>query len=196
MTGLTRLTGALTAALLLVGASACTTTGADEQRRSASQQGYVATKDNLTRIAPADRKPVPTVSGTSLDGLPLSTADYAGKVLVINVWGAWCPPCREEGPALQAASVATKGRAQFIGISSRDLSVTQPQAYVRAQDITYPSIFDPNGTTLLAFAGTLPPTAIPSTLIIDAKGRLAARVLGTITQITLEDMVNDVADGK
>ncbi|WP_375425902.1 TlpA family protein disulfide reductase [uncultured Friedmanniella sp.] len=196
MTPLVRLTGALAAVLLVVGVSGCTTTGADEKTRSASQQGYVGSKDNLTRIAPADRKPVPVVSGTSLEGKPLSTADYPGKVVVVNVWGAWCPPCREEGPALQAASVATKGKAQFVGISSRDLAVTAPQAYVREHEITYPSIFDPNGTTLLTFAGTLPPTAIPSTLIIDAQGRLAARVLGSISEITLVDMVDDVAAGQ
>jgi peroxiredoxin len=193
---LTRLTGALAAALLLVGLAACTTTGADEQRRSASQTGYVGTKQNLTRIAPADREPVPTVSGTSLDGKPISTADYAGKVLVINVWGSWCPPCREEASALQGASVETRKRAQFVGITTRDYTPTQPQAFVRAQGITYPSIFDPDGKTLLAFAGATPPSAIPSTLIIDTKGRLAARVLGPISQITLVDMVNDVADGK
>jgi thiol-disulfide isomerase/thioredoxin len=196
VTGLTRLTGAALAVLLVLGAAGCTTSGADEQTHSASQTGYVGTKQNLTRIAPADRRPVPTVAGTSLDGHPLSTADYAGKVVVVNVWGSWCPPCREEGPALQAASEQTKGKAQFVGITTRDATPTQPQAFVRANDITYPSIFDPDGKTLLAFAGALPPSAIPSTLILDAKGRLAARVLGPITTITLVDMVDDVAAGR
>lgn len=196
MIRLTRLTGAVVAAMLLAGLTACTTTGADEPTRSSNQQGYVAAKDNLTRIAPADREAVPAVSGTSLDGRALSTADYAGKVLVINVWGSWCPPCREEGPALQAASVATKAKAQFVGITTQDLTPTAPQAYVRAHEITYPSIFDPDGKALLAFSGTLPPRAPPSTLIIDTQGRLAARVLGPISKITLVDMVDDVAAGK
>lgn len=197
MLRLTRLTGAVAAALLVVGLSGCTTDGgADEGTRSANQQGYVGSKQNLTRIAPADRQPVPAFSGTSLDGLPITTADYAGKVLVINVWGSWCGPCREEAAGLQKASVEVAKTAQFVGINTRDYDQAPARAFVRAQQITYPSIYNPAGDLLLKFSGVLPPSAIPSTLIIDTQGRLAARVLGPISQITLVDMVDDVAAGK
>ena len=64
---------------------------------------------------------------------------------MINVWGSWCPPCREEAPDLQAASERDQGQAQFIGITSRDSTPAAPQAFVRANKITYPSIFDPTG---------------------------------------------------
>ena len=70
------------------------------------------------------------------------------------------------------------------------------EAFVRAFKITYPSIYDPTGKTLLAFAGQLPPSAVPSTMIIDAQGRLAVRVLGEISTITLVAMIDDVASGK
>lgn len=174
----------------------CTTTGADEPARSAGQEGYVGVKGNVTQIPPGQRQPLPTVSGTSLDGRPVSTADYRDKVLVLNVWGSWCPPCREEAPALQRASVKTADVAQFIGITTKDADPAQPRAFVRVNEITYPSIFDPTGKTLLTFAGTLPPSAIPSTLIVDQQGRLAARVLGPISELSLVDMVDDVAAGK
>jgi thiol-disulfide isomerase/thioredoxin len=181
------------AAGVLVLLAGCTTTGADEGTRSSGQEGYVGVAGNLTRIAPADREVLPTVSGTSLDGEPLSTADHRGEVVVVNVWGSWCAPCRAEAPALQKASEATEGRAQFLGITTRDNDPAQARAFVRAFGIGYPSIYDPDGKALLVFAGTLPPSAIPSTLIIDEQGRLAARVLGEISELTLVTMVDEVA---
>ena len=120
----------------------------------------------------------------------------SGKVVVINVWGSWCPPCRKEAPDLQAASVETKDIAQFVGITSKDYDPAPAEAFVRSFKISYPSIYDPSGKVLLAFSGDLPPSAIPSTLIIDRQGRLAVRVLSEVSKITLVDMINDVADGR
>lgn len=188
-----RLAGAVLLPLLL---AACSATGADEPTRSAGQEGYVGADGTLTQIAPADRKALPPVAGTSLDGRPVSTTDDAGKVVVVNVWGSWCAPCRHEAPALQAASEATKGTARFVGINSRDNDPAQAKAFVRAHGITYPSIYDPSGSALLTFAGTLPPSAIPSTLILDRQGRLAVRVLGEVSERTLVAMVHDVAAGR
>ena len=188
--------GVLLIGLLLGTSAACTTSGADEPTRSAGQQGYVGVEGNLTRVAPADRKPLAAVAGTSLDEAPLSTADFGDKVVVVNVWGSWCSPCRREAPALQAASVKTRDKAQFVGITTRDSDPAQAKAFVRAFGVTYPSIFDPKGTALLAFAGTLPPSAIPSTLILDREGRVAVRVLGEISELTLVTMVDAVAAGE
>ena len=102
---------------------------------------------------------------------------------------------RKEAPALQAASVETKNVAQFIGITSKDYDPAPAEAFVRSFKITYPSIYDPTGKVLLAFSGELPPSAIPSTMIIDRDGRLAVRVLSEVSKITLVDMINDVAEG-
>jgi thiol-disulfide isomerase/thioredoxin len=187
--------GAVLAAMLML--AACTSTGADEQTRSAGQVGYPQVQGNLTRVPPDQRKELPAVSGPSLgDRRPISTQDYRGKVVVINVWGSWCPPCRKEAPDLQAASVETKDIAQFVGITSKDYDPAPAEAFVRSFKITYPSIYDPSGKVLLAFSGDLPPSAIPSTLIIDRQGRLAVRVLSEVSKITLVDMINDVADGR
>lgn len=186
---------ALVAALLLAG---CSTTGADEPTRGADQRGYVGSSGALTRIAPDQRAPGPTVTGTQLgaDTKTISTADYPGKVLVLNVWGSWCSPCRQEAAGLQAASVATKTDAQFIGLNTRDASPAAPEAFLRTQGITYPSIFDPSGQSLLQLAGQVPPSAIPSTLVLDREGRVAIRVLGPISENTLTDMVAEVAAGR
>jgi thiol-disulfide isomerase/thioredoxin len=186
---------AVLAAMLMF--AACASTGADEQTRSAGEVGYPTVPRNLTRIPPDQRKELPAVTGPALgSNQTISTQDYRGKVVVINVWGSWCPPCRKEAPDLQAASVETKNDAQFLGITSKDYDPAPAEAFVRSFKITYPSIYDPTGKALLAFAGELPPSAIPSTLIIDREGRLAVRVLGEVSKITLVDMINDVADGR
>jgi thiol-disulfide isomerase/thioredoxin len=175
-----RIAAVLAATLVVV---SCARTGADEQTRSAGQVGYPTVPRNLTRISPDHRE-------------ELSSQDYRGKIVVINVWGSWCPPCRKEAPDLQAASVETKDTAQFIGITSKDYDPAPAEAFLRSFQITYPSIYDPTGKVLLAFAGQLPPSAIPSTMIIDRQGRLAVRVLSEVSKITLVDMINDVANGQ
>jgi thiol-disulfide isomerase/thioredoxin len=189
-----RIAAVLAATLIVV---ACARTGADEPTRSAGQVGYPTVPRNLTRIPPEQRLELPIVSGPALgSNRTISSQDYRGKVVVINVWGSWCPPCRKEAPDLQAASVETKDSAQFIGITSKDYDPAPAEAFVRSFQITYPSIYDPNGKVLLAFAGELPPSAIPSTMIIDRQGRLAVRVLSEVSKITLVDMINDVANGR
>jgi thiol-disulfide isomerase/thioredoxin len=175
----------------------CTTTVADEPTRGAAQAGYPQSERNLTRIAPEERQFLPEISGPELGAKNMvSSQGYPGKVVVINVWGSWCAPCRSEAPELQAASEQTKGTARFLGITSKDYDPAPALAFIRAFSITYPSIFDPTGKVLLNFAGVLPPSAIPSTMIIDSQGRLAARVLGPITTTTLVDMITDVASGR
>jgi thiol-disulfide isomerase/thioredoxin len=190
-----RAAAAVGVAVLLGG---CSTTGADEPTRGADQQGYVGSSGALTRIAPDQRTPGPKVSGVQLgaDKKTISTADYPGKVVVLNVWGSWCPPCRQEAAGLQAASVATKADAQFVGINTRDFSEAAPEAFLRTSGVTYPSIFDPSGQSLLQLAGQVPPSAIPSTLVLDRQGRVAIRVLGPISETTLTDMVGEVAAGR
>ena len=172
-------------------------TGCSSGDRS-TEGGYVGTSTNRVTLVPPDqRKPAATVSGARLGGKDtISTADYAGKVVVINVWGSWCPPCRQEAPALEAASRQTKDKAAFVGITTKDDDPAPAEAFVRKFSISYPSIYDPTGNVLLSFAGDLPPSAIPSTLVIDGQGRMAARVLGTVSADTLVDMVDDVAAGK
>jgi thiol-disulfide isomerase/thioredoxin len=188
-----RKAAALVAILLIL--SGCTTNNPNPPV-GGSGQGYPEVGRRLTQIPPDQRRPSPEVSGPALGSdQTVSSTAYPGKVVVLNVWGSWCGPCRKEAPDLQAASEQTEGLAQFIGINTKDRSEAPAEAFVRANKLTYPSIYDPDGRTLLAFAGDLPPSAIPSTLIIDTRGRLAVRVLGDISTITLVAMINDVANG-
>ena len=162
---------------------------------NSSGEGYISGQ-SLTQIPPGERKIAPVADGTSLDGKPISTGDYPGKVVVINVWGSWCGPCRAEAKDLAEASEETADVAQFVGINIRDAEPEQAQAFVRAFDVPYPSIFDPQGQQLLKFAGTLPPNGIPTTLVIDTEGRIAARIVGVVTKTTLVQLIQDTEQGR
>ncbi len=124
------------------------------------------------------------------------TTDFAGSVLVINVWGSWCPPCREEAPALRRVWEETRDRGvQFIGINIRDNDASAI-AFEREFGITYPSITTADsGLPLLALGSFLPQGAVPSTVIVAPDGRVATRVVGKTTYITLRDLVRNVLAG-
>jgi thiol-disulfide isomerase/thioredoxin len=193
---LTKITAGLALAAML-GLSGCTTSGADEQTKNTAPDAYVGGKRSLTQVPPAARKAAPSASGPALgSNKTISDADFAGKVVVLNVWGSWCSPCRGEAAALEQASRETADEAQFLGIDSRDTDPAPAKAFVRAFNITYPSIYDPDGSVLLNFAGDLPLSTFPSTLVIDKQGRIAARITGPISQVTLVDLIDDVAAGK
>lgn len=174
------------ASALLAGASGCSAVGGGDA-------GYVTGDGTLTRVAPAQRRPAPHLVGTTLQGKAFDSAALSG-VVVYNVWGSWCAPCRKEAPALAAAARATAGTATFVGINTRDSGTAQALALVRQADIPYDSVYDPDGRLLLQFAG-LPPSAIPTTIVVDAQGRVAARILGETTQATIAGLVADVAAG-
>lgn len=186
-----RTRSALVAALLVPVALVA---GCSDDVGSSGDQGYVAGRGIITTLPVADRSRPGDVSGTTIDGEQVSLDDYAGQVVVVNVWGSWCAPCRAEAPMLaEAARDLAKQDVAFLGIDSRDPSESAARAFVRNFEIPYPSIYDQQGRTLLAFRGTLTPNSIPSTVVIDREGRVAASVLGEITRTTLYDLVEEAS---
>ena len=179
------------AVALLAGAalSGCS----NDEVGSSGDSGFVSGKGVITRLPVAERRQPGEVAGESIDGKPLSLDDYKGKTVVVNVWGSWCAPCRSEADDLTAASKELAGDdVEFLGINSRDLDRAAAQAFQRRFEVPYPSIYDQRGRTLLAFKGTLSPNSIPSTVVIDDQGRVAASVLGEVTKTTLVGLVEDV----
>jgi thiol-disulfide isomerase/thioredoxin len=162
--------------------------------QGAGDKGYVTSDGQLELVAAVDRGAPIELEGKDLDGKTLSLADFRGKVTVVNVWGAWCADCRIEQDDLNAAAEKTSDVARFVGIDIRDASVDQARAYVRSFAVTYPSFYSPDGKALVPFYGTLTAYTVPSTVVLDAEGRVAASILGRLpSEQTLVDVITDTA---
>jgi thiol-disulfide isomerase/thioredoxin len=186
----TRTVAALIVSVVVV--TACSD-GQVQRSDSAGQTRYVEGSGVVTIVPPDERQAAPAFSGPLLSGDgEFDLADAKGDVVVLNVWASWCPPCRSEAPALQAVSDALADQnVQFVGVNVRD-NRTDARAFEQEFGLTYPSVVDTTGALLLAFRNTLPPSAIPSTLVIDREGRLAARVLDEVTETSLGNLVADI----
>ncbi|MEZ0091527.1 TlpA family protein disulfide reductase [Streptacidiphilus sp. EB129] len=193
---LTRRTPARTLIAALAAASALALAGCSTASTSSdsSHTNIVQGTGEVTTVAAADRKAPVSLSGTDLDGKTISLADYKGKVVVLNVWGSWCSPCRAEAGDLESVYKATQAQGvQFLGIDTRDLQLPAAQSFVSDHGLTYPSLYDPDGELLLKFPpGTLNPQAIPTTLVFDRQGRIAVRALEPLSSDDLNKILAPV----
>lgn len=187
---------ALVALLALAGCTGDEGTSITEQMRQGDDKGYVAGDGQIERLAADERTTTVSLEGTTLEDEAWSSADHAGQVLVVNVWGSWCGPCVAEAPDLEqvATELEEAGEpVEFIGVNHRD-TVQNALAFQRTHEVSYPSLVDDGGRTLAQLGGLA--VARPTTLVLDGQGRLAARVSGQVDATTLRGLVDDVlADG-
>lgn len=175
---------------IFLGAAVLVLTGCSAD--PATDAGFVSGDGSVTILDPDTRTQAPEVSGVDLDGNPLSTADFPGEIIVLNVWASWCAPCRAEAPALEevATEYVDQG-VQLIGLNTRD-SQASAQGFIKNYGVSFPSIVDTDGRLQLLFNETLPPQAIPSTIVIDHNGMVAARALGAVDASTLRGIVDQL----
>ncbi|MDX3053800.1 Thiol-disulfide isomerase or thioredoxin [Streptomyces sp. LamerLS-316] len=159
---------------------------------------FVTGSGGISTVAKADRTDAPKLDGTTLDGKDLAVADYKGKVVVLNFWGSWCGPCRAEAKHFEKVAKATEAQGvQFVGVNTRDPQKSLALSFEKDFGVTYPSIYDPTGKLLLRFPkGTLNPQAIPSTVVIDRDGKLAARSLAALDAEKLRKMIDPLVAEK
>ncbi|MFD7560995.1 TlpA family protein disulfide reductase [Streptomyces sp. NPDC059835] len=174
----------------------CTTANTGNTGNASGSQGHVTGSNGVTRFAKAERSTAPQLSGGTVDGETLDTSTLKGKVIVLNVWGSSCPPCRSEAEYFAKVSKELESAGQpvaFVGINTRDNSKQNATEFEKNFGITYPSLFDPAGELILRFPkGAVNPQAIPSTIVIDKDGKIAARVLAPIKDTTLLEMINPI----
>jgi thiol-disulfide isomerase/thioredoxin len=188
----------VTALAVLAGlaVSGCTAGQAVQNGPGGGDTNYVGGSAGMTDFKAGHRPQVPQVTGTTLTGQQLSLSTYRGKVVVLNFWASWCPPCRAEAKMLAQLSRSYQAKgAQFIGVNIKDPGQANGAAYERSFGITYPSLYDPAGQVLLAFRATVPPEAIPSTLVIDRTGHIAARVIGAVEYASLNQLLAGLTAG-
>ena len=183
------LAGAVAVTLLL---TACANDALAAQYRSGSGQNYISGDGAVSEFPPESRGAPVNFAGTLNSGVPVTSTQYLGQVLVVNFWYAGCPPCRAEARDLQAISqqYAAQG-VSFLGVNIRDQSEDTAKSYEKTFGVTYGSFMDARtGSISLAFSGVVGPNAVPTTLVLDRQGRVAARILGRVsTPSTLEALI-------
>jgi peroxiredoxin len=178
---------ALLGALLLAG---CSTGGDAVDVNNGGEFRFVAGTPAGEVIPEAERRSAPEFAGTLLDGERFSSAEVAGDVVVLNFWGSWCAPCRVETPEFQEvyAEVRDRGVA-FVGVNVKETDEQFAQAFVDRFGIEFPSLYDPSGEIALAFRD-YPANAIPSTIVLDRQGRVAAVYTGPVAQEDLRSVLD------
>jgi thiol-disulfide isomerase/thioredoxin len=176
------------AAVLLAG---CSTGSNAVDVNNGGEFRFVAGTPAGEVIAVADRRSAPQFGGQLLDGTEFSSTELSGHIAVINFWGSWCPPCRVETPEFQQVYAEVQGEGvQFLGIDVKD-EQQLAAAFVQGKGIGYPSLFDPRGEVALAFRD-YPANAIPSTIVLDREGRVAAVYTAEVEPDDLRTVLNRV----
>lgn len=179
-------------ALALLAAAGCDGGAIGADTPQSDGQSFVGASYASTFYQVGRRPAAPKVSGTTLTGQHLSLAAYRGDVVVLNFWGSWCSPCRHEAPALGTlARQLQPSGVRFIGIDILD-EPDSALAFMQTFRIGYPSLNDPSDEIALEFRSTVPPAAIPTTLVIDREGRIAARIVGEASYQELKSLIAQV----
>jgi len=160
--------------LIALAAVACTSEPPQENR-------------DATRVIEVEGT-LPPLSGETLAGDDLAMEDLEGRPVVVNFWATWCGPCEREQPMLVDAHREIGGRVAFLGVDYRDQD-DAAREWLDRYDVEYPNVADPNGSLALRFGVT---TGLPTTIVVDADGRLRFRVLGEIDRATLDELVRRV----
>jgi peroxiredoxin len=178
---------AVLAALCLVG---CSTGSNAVDVNNSGEFRFVAGTPAGEVIPVGERRSAPRFSGTLLDGKAFSSTELAGQVAVINFWGSWCAPCRVETPEFQQvyAEIRDRGVA-FLGVAVKETDEQFPRAFVDRFGIEFPSLYDPSGEVALAFRN-YPANAIPSTIVLDRQGRVAAVYTGAVARRDLRAVLD------
>jgi thiol-disulfide isomerase/thioredoxin len=180
---------------LALGFSGCANDPLAEQFRSGTNKNYISGDGSVTEFQGERTRGTDWVAET-FDGQLLDSKNLLGRVVVLNFWYAGCAPCRAETPDL--AQIATDFEArgvQVVGVNVRDTAETA-LAFARNLNLNYPSVMDiESGAVVQAYTGVVSPSAVPTTLVMNAKGEITARVLGRFEASTLRSLIETALEG-
>lgn len=190
----TKTLGAILASALLFTACAPATDPEPEETSSeeVSNSGYVSGDGTVTVWSQTERNDPVELAGQTFDEEELDLADWQGSVVVLNFWYAACPPCRAEAPDLkEVAEETAESGVEFLGVNSTDDPGTAA-AFERTFEVPYPSLYDSRSQGVAAMQGKVALQAVPTTVVLDTDGRVAARVIGRVDAVTLRTLIKDV----
>jgi thiol-disulfide isomerase/thioredoxin len=193
MSALRSVAAALAAAVVVL--AGCTGTSAVDQQ-AGGQFRFVTAQNKGSFIPAAQRKPAESFTGSLLTGGSYSSAQDAGKVTLVNFWATWCPPCVIETPQLDTVYRQYRNRGvQFVGVDTKEYLRDQARAFVKDHRISYPIVFDESGK-VAAQLGKLPVQALPFSVLIDKRGRVAAVYTGRLAPADIEPVLNKLVAEK
>jgi thiol-disulfide isomerase/thioredoxin len=156
-------------------------------------QGKGNASDSTIEYPVGHRPTAPDFTGTSLTGTPVKFASYRGRIVVLNFWGSWCPPCRDEAPTLEVLSQQYGSRGVvFLGDDVAD-TPANALAFDRSVGITYPSVNDPGYAIVQDFSRAAPISDTPTTVVIDRTGHVAGMALGAVTYAEMTKLLSHAA---
>jgi thiol-disulfide isomerase/thioredoxin len=181
------------AVAVTAGVAACGGGATAQDTAVGNGSSFVSGSYSTTVFGQSNRPAAPKVVGTLLTGSRFELSADRGAVVVMNFWGSWCTPCREEAPVLAAlADHFAPAGVRFVGVDIRD-DPASAEAFMRTFRVGYPSLNDPNDQVALDFSGTVPPAGIPTTLVIDRSERVAARIVGPVSYDGLAALITQVS---
>jgi thiol-disulfide isomerase/thioredoxin len=167
--------------------------GATNQSDTASVDDPIG---KINAIAPDHRTVAARLSGTMLGGGTYDPAAYAGRIILVNAWASWCEPCKAELPILRRlASASYPAPVKFLGLDVNEQSMADGQAMAARYAVPYASIFDADKSVYGALAPAMS-YAVPGTVVIDARGRVAATVIGPVNETAMATYLRALAAEK
>lgn len=167
-----------------------------DQFRSGTNKNYISGDGSVTEFQGEKYTGAQWVAET-FDGQLLDSRNLLGKVVVLNFWYAGCAPCRAEMPDL--AEIANEYEDQgvvVVGVNVRDSAETA-FAFARVHNLNFTSVMDiESGAVVQAYTGVVSPAAVPTTLVLNAKGEITSRVLGRFLPSTLRSLIDTAIEGK
>lgn len=179
--------GLVTTSALLVTASAC---ASSPEKGAGGNYGFVQVAPGQDTVDVGQRTAAPQLSGATIEGRPFDPASTAGAVTVVNFWASWCAPCRAETPNLESVAEKTAASGvRFVGVNVKD-SKAAAASFLRDKGVSYPSLYDDDGTLAARWPIAL---GLPSTVVLDRQGRIAARFTAAVEESELLPVVQRVA---
>jgi thiol-disulfide isomerase/thioredoxin len=173
----------LVVSAVAVGAAGCSSS---PEQAAGGNYRFVQVAPGLDQVKPADRQAAPALSGAEVDGQRFDLASTRGSVTVVNFWASWCGPCRAETPNLEALSKQTAASGvRFVGVNVKD-SRAAAASFIRDKGVTYPSLFDDDGSLAASWPIAV---GLPSTVVLDRQGRIAARFTAAVSSADLQPVV-------
>jgi thiol-disulfide isomerase/thioredoxin len=190
-----RLVAVAVAVGLMFGLSACSTDPLADQFRSGTNKNYISGDGSVTEFN-GQKSVGEKWTSTTFDGQSISSESLLGHVTVLNFWYAGCAPCRAETPDLAKIATTYEGKGVYVvGVNVRDTAATA-LAFARTHKLNYPSVMDiETGSVVQAYTGVVSPSAVPTTLVINAKGEVTSRVLGRFEPSTLRSLIDTALKG-